>query len=384
MFIVLFFSFGVSAQDTTQPKPRKFTIDGYTTFLQQEITDSIWIGTSMFHNRVNLNYYPVKYLKCNFEMRTRLVYGEAVTMKPTYGDELGEEDRPLDLSFNLVNKASWVLNTMIDRASIELTIKKLQLTVGRQRINWSRTFVWNPNDIFNSYSYFDFDYAERIGVDAVRAVYYTGVSSQAEVVARLGKDYNMTYAGMYKWNMFNYDVQVIGSYEENEDMTLGLGFEGYVGSVSLRGETSYYKPVESNDFLSDGIIASIGADKSFKHDFMVQAEFMYNSFGFKIPENMLGYMDMTSVYNQELSGHNLSIDRFNAFLNISKQITPLISTSVAGLYYIENNMFYVGPNLDISLKENLKLSFAVQYFNIPINDERKNFLMVFGRLKHSF
>ena len=36
-------------------------------------------------------------------------------------------------------------------------------TAGRQRINWGQTFVWNVNDVFNAYSYFDFDYKERPG-----------------------------------------------------------------------------------------------------------------------------------------------------------------------------------------------------------------------------
>ena len=33
--------------------------------------------------------------------------------------------------------------------------EKLQLRVGRQRINWGINTTWNPNDIFNSYNIYD-------------------------------------------------------------------------------------------------------------------------------------------------------------------------------------------------------------------------------------
>ena len=54
----------------------------------------------------------------------------------------------------------------------------------RQRINWGQTLVWNPNDIFNAYSYFDFDYIERPGSDAIRLQYYPDYSSAIEMAVK--------------------------------------------------------------------------------------------------------------------------------------------------------------------------------------------------------
>jgi hypothetical protein len=64
-------------------------------------------------------------------------------------------------------------------AYLDYTAGKWQFRVGRQRINWGVNLVWNPNDVFNSFSYFDFDYEERPGSDAVRVQYYTGTTSSA-------------------------------------------------------------------------------------------------------------------------------------------------------------------------------------------------------------
>ncbi|MBK8808962.1 MAG: hypothetical protein IPO21_20965 [Bacteroidales bacterium] len=370
----------IQAQDTL----KKFTFDGYTSFMQTVITDSLWMTQSMFHNRLNFNWYPIKVLKVNLEVRNRFVYGEMVTMDYAFGEKLSFEDRPIDLSHNWFSKPSWVLNSMVDRGNVELTLNKFQLTLGRQRINWARTFVWNPNDIFNSYSYFDFDYSERIGVDAIRAVLYTGVSSQVELVASLGKDTSVKYAGLYKFNVFNYDIQVLGSFENNSDWTAGLGFEGFIKSVSLRGEANYYKPIDSVGFMHDAFLGSIGIDKIFKHDFSVQLEFMYNSQGKKLPKSLVQYIDLNELYSTPITAKNPSFDRFNLFVNISKPITPLVSTSLAWMYYIENNMFFVSPNVSVSLKENLSLSFVGQFFSVAAEKERVNVLMFFGRLKHSF
>lgn len=51
--------------------------------------------------------------------------------------------------------------------------------------------AWNPNDWFNTYNYFDFDYEERPGTDAIRVrVYFKdGMSSLMwrQILIRLTK-----------------------------------------------------------------------------------------------------------------------------------------------------------------------------------------------------
>lgn len=102
---------------------------------------------------------------------------------------------------------SYVLNIAIDRLWLDFTHKNFQATLGRQRINWSQTFVWNPNDLFNTYSYFDFDYEEKPGSDAVRLQYFTSASSKAELLVKAGKDKKVTAAALYRFNKWKYDFQ---------------------------------------------------------------------------------------------------------------------------------------------------------------------------------
>jgi len=67
----------------------------------------------------------------------------------------------VDMSRNIVSGSSYFLNITADRFWLDYHQQGLDLRLGRQRINWGQTFVWNANDVFNSYSFFDFDYEER-------------------------------------------------------------------------------------------------------------------------------------------------------------------------------------------------------------------------------
>ena len=80
----------------------------------------------------------------------------------------------------------------------------------RQRVNWSQTLIFNPNDIFNGYSFFDFDYPEKAGSDAVRLYYYPSVVSVIEVAAKLNRFGQLSAAALHRFNVSGWGVQVLG------------------------------------------------------------------------------------------------------------------------------------------------------------------------------
>ena len=72
----------------------------------------------------------------------------------------------LDLTEKISSGNSYLLYTNIDRLNLSYTFNKLEIQIGRQRVNWGISSVWTPNDIFNSSSFINFDYAEKPGSDA--------------------------------------------------------------------------------------------------------------------------------------------------------------------------------------------------------------------------
>ena len=100
--------------------------------------------------------------------------------------------------------------------------------------------MWTPNDIFNAFNYFDFDYEERPGTDAMRAVYAINSSSSIELAVSPGKTFNQsTEAIMLHYNKWDYDFQVFsGIYQK--DFTVGGGWAGNIFGAGFKGEFTIF------------------------------------------------------------------------------------------------------------------------------------------------
>lgn len=158
-----------------------------------------------------------------------------------------------------------MLNTTIDRLWADFNYGKLLARVGRQRINWGQTLIWNPNDIFNVYSFFDFDYIERPGSDAIRLQYYPDYSSSLEMVVNANYENHITAASLYRFNKWGYDIQFLAGYVNSEDFVVGAGWSGAIGPVSFRGEFSLFRATKNfSDTIGTGIFTT-GFDKVFKN-----------------------------------------------------------------------------------------------------------------------
>ena len=210
------------------------------------------------------------------------------------------------MSWNIINKNSFLLNTTVDRLWLDFNYGKVQARIGRQRINWGQTLVWNPNDIFNAYSFFDFDYAERPGSDAVRLQYFPGYSSAAELAVKIDNENDVTAAGLYRFNKWGYDIQFLAGYVNSEDIVLGAGWSGSIGSISFRGEGSWFEPVEEFPVTTGTGLFTAGFDKVFKNNSMGQLQVMYCN-------NPMMLTSFDSFYSGNLSTKDLAFSRFSAF-----------------------------------------------------------------------
>ena len=137
--------------------------------------DTLWYD-NLTHNRLNLAWYPNDEFTVIIEMRNRLFVGSSVNNFSNYGELIDSINDFFNLSYNVIDNENMVLNMMFDRLYVQWVKNDWEIKLGRQRINWGVNLAWNPNDWFNAYSFFDFDYEERPGSDAVRVTYYTGVA----------------------------------------------------------------------------------------------------------------------------------------------------------------------------------------------------------------
>jgi len=279
VFLIFFLStsFQLQAQEDS-----KFTAKGYLKFLQTVMTEDIskdWYVDNLIHNRIDTKWYPTDKFTAAVEFRNRIFYGASINLFPGYEDYIGKDPGYWDLSWNLATGDSYIFNTTLDRVWIDYTSGDFQARLGRQRINWGQNLVWNPNDVFNAYSFFDFDYEERPGTDALRMQYYTSYTSQAEFVYQIGDSIqSMSFAGNYRFNKWNYDFQFLGGYVKN-DAVFGTGWSGDIKGGGFRGEFTYFHSLYDSVDSKSQLVGSISGDYTFRNSLYLHAAAIYNSKG---------------------------------------------------------------------------------------------------------
>ena len=363
-----------------QEKDKQLTVNGYLTIMQSVMFDSLsgpFVIDNLIHNRLNFRGYLNSNITFAAEFRNRLFTGDMVRSGPSYSESIGGDQGWVDLSWNILNEQSFFLNTTIDRLWADFNYGKFQARVGRQRINWGQTLVWNPNDIFNAYSYFDFDYIERPGSDAVRLQFYPDFSSAFEIALKADYQDNITAATLYRFNKWGYDLQFLAGYVNSEDLVAGAGWSGALGSVSFRGEASWFQPAEHfSDSTGTGLF-TIGFDKVFKNNSMVQGQVMYCN-------NPADLDNFGSLYFGTISTKDLAFSKFSAFGLYSYPVTPLLNISLSAMWFPDLKGYYAGPALDYSFAENVDLSIYWQHFESKNIDNKSTINLGFLRVKFSF
>ena len=339
---------------------------------------STFYWQNLVHNRLNFSWDFAKYFSFEASVRTRFITGSSAMISPA---EMGADKGWADLSWNVLSgndgQTSSLINVAFDRLNFTFEKGKWQVKLGRQRINWGQTFVWNPNDIFNTYSFFDFDYVERPGCDALRTTFFHNATSSSELAVSVNHFSKITAAFMHHWNWKNFDFQVIAGEQIQSDIVVGGAFTGDVKGVNLRGEFSVFQPIKNFKTSIPTVAIAVGADYMFKNSLMLQGEILYNNVRKKNASSGL-----MSLYSADLSAKTLSICDWNIFLQAQYPLTPRINGSLSAMYFVDINSFYTGFTLDFSLLENLDFSLIAQYFSAP--KDNMHIVFGFGRLKYSF
>ena len=344
-----------------------------------------WTTYNQLHNRLNLEWQPIENLRVDLGVRNRLLSGKLISDLTGYAGLFEADKGVVDLSWNLVSQKDWFLNTAIDRLYLDYTWKQFQLRAGRQRINWGISLVWNPNDLFNAFSYIDFDYEERPGSDAVLFTWYTSGTSSLDIAVKTGQNHQTTAAARYLFNVGTYDLQLIGG-KNGQDAVVGGGWSGSLGAVSFRGEGSFFTPLPGKEPVSEkSVSASVEADYTFSNSFYVHSAFLFNSTG----TTKAGSSSGISLLNPDfdLSAKSLSIGKYEWFGQVSYPFNPILNINLAGLLNPSDQSSYLSPTVTISLQDNIELMLTAQLLLGDTGSEygyMGNTYACFGRLRWSF
>lgn len=380
-FVLLSLSgFTQTNNDVSQNLP-KWQLRGYVKDLRllNQTRGLSALQDNFIHNRLNFKYFPTKNVTFSLEVRNRAFYGETVKLDKTYASRIHIDNGIFNTSILWVNHSGLILHSIIDRANVNYSFNNWDITLGRQRVNWGINTIFNPNDLFNTYNFVDFDYEERPGTDAIRIQRYVSAMSSAEIVLKLdtGKN-NQVFAGRYTFNKWNYDFQTLGGLYYN-DIALGIGWAGNIKMAGFKGEATYFHP--TNKVGTSVLVWSTAIEYSFLNGLFISGGFLHNTGGIKNINNLTNQ----PFLSQNLNAKNLMPTRYNWLLQTSKAFSPILSASIAGVFAHEFNVCFLMPSLTASVANNWEFMLLGQLYGAPQNNHY-NLLgsTLFIRTKYSF
>ncbi|MBY0481481.1 MAG: hypothetical protein K2Q21_09005 [Chitinophagaceae bacterium] len=341
------------AQDSTVVN-KVFTGNGYLKNLQFFTVDGQFknmIVGDLVHGRFNGKWKPSNFFNGALELRARLIWGDD-TKKPGYSELLRNQNELLNLSTVSNIQDNLLLHTNIERFWLDYHRAKWSLRLGRQRINWGITTTWNPNDIFNTYNFLDFDYEEKPGSDALKWQYLLNDFNNLELAISASALNNKTIAAArYFFNKGGYDMQLIaGSYQGN--FTTGFGWAGSLGNVGFKGETQLF--IAKKD--TGNFTGTIEFTHVLKKGWLISGSVLYNQNGMAKPID-----DWTKI-DFKISPTNLMPARWNIATGFSKEFTPLISANFTFVYSPKMDMIILFPSIKYNVASNLDADLVWQSF----------------------
>lgn len=326
--------------------------------------DDSWMEYRL-QNRLNLRWEPTSSLTFHWQMRTRFFAGGLVsdfndwakepgTHIPRYAEMIDVDDGLVNLSWLIADCDNWLLHYIPDRLYLEWDYGDWNVRVGRQRVNWGVNMITNPNDIFNIYSFYDFDYPERPGSDAIRIRRFLGFSSRMELAVSPARELEQSVAAMlYSFNARGYDIQLIGGYYR-ERFATGTGWAGNLRDAGFKGEMMFYTDIDKPEKgRLTNVIASASLDYMFPAGIFLVTEVLYNKEGGR---------EEFSLMAEPLTPDNPSFSKYQVTAQGSYPIHPLVDGSLAAIWYPDEEAVYLSPSATWSVITNLDFRVMGQFF----------------------
>jgi len=379
---LLFLAEALQAQTLSDGQASHFRFSGYVKempalSLNKDFAHARFMN--LLHKRLNFRWNITDKIHFSVEGRNRLFYNEIFRDFAALKTVLEQDPGLIDMSWAWLSEGAWMGHSMIDRLHLDWQKKNLRLRIGRQRINWGVNMVSNPNDLFNTYSFFDFDYAERPGSDAVRIQHFFGIMSQIQVAvspARNSED--MVAAAMLNLNRWNYDFQFLTGYYRNR-LAIGCGWAGHIGGAGFKGEATWFYDLEATPETHRGnLVAAFGIDYMFGNGTYALAEFLYNG-GYKRSS------DDVMMITQPLRPDNIMFSEFATTFSVQHPFSNIFSGGLTLMALPDIKAAFLMPSLKYSFITNLDLEFISQVFfggkNTLLEGAGSSW---FGSMKYSF
>lgn len=314
----------------------------------------------LIHQRIDTDWYITPTLQFTAALRSRIIYGDVPRLYHLAGLEYGKSldsaaNDLIRMSALLAHNQTWTVHAVLDRLHMTWRGKNNELKIGRQRINWGIASVWNPNDLFNAYSFLDFDYEERPGSDAVRYTHYFQGDHRVEYAMRPARHIrDAIIGGFYRGHFAGTNYQVMTAWYQG-DMAMGAGLEVDVWGAAAKLEATYFHAVDSIHNRENALAAALDVSYIWPSGLLGSAGYFLNT----APNNQ----DFFVGNNRRLTAKQLFPYRHNTFMQGSYPLTPLLSLTLAAIYSpMPLHTTILQPIISYSLASDWDLDFVGQIF----------------------
>lgn len=348
---------------TGQSEPSAFNprlyVKGYLKELPLVTLDSDFSDPTVInilHNRLNMRLDVSENLHLALEGRNRLLYDENFRTNPSYKDFVDDDPGLADLSWIWFSEGAWLGHTMVDRFYADWQQGNWQVRAGRQRINWGINMVSNPNDLFNVYSFFDFDYEEHPGTDALRIQYHWKHLSRVQLAVSPAKTLDESVAAvMFNFNHKAFDIQTLAGVYLNR-LALGGGWSGNLMKAGFKGEVTWFYDLDNkNDLQRGNLVAAIGVDYLFKKGTYGALEALYNG----------GYNRdslQQIIITEPLRPDNIMFSEFAITASVSHPFSPVVTAGLTAMYLPDIRSAFFSPNVTWNMFTDIDLGVMAQIF----------------------
>jgi len=242
----------------------------------------------------------------------------------------GELDFPLDVPaspfryFDLETvhhpKDNSVVLSELDRLSLSWSSPRLRLTLGRQAVTWGEAFYFNVGDLFGAFPVTETNRRYKPGIDAAALTVELGAFSGLSLVGVPAEHGSDSVAGQVLFPLGQGTLSITGG-RVLENEKIGTGYTVDIRGTQVYGSLLMTRPSQGDDFS----LAVAGFQRQVGPNTLLMGEVYRNGWSSGDPDDYPA-MILTDEY---LSGAVFTLGRYNAALQVSRQVSPLVTLTPA-------------------------------------------------------
>ena len=255
-----------------------------------------------------------------------------------------------NLKWDLINNGNYKVSHYFDRLYFRQDFSWGDIAVGRQRIDWGSSRIWNPIDLFNPVNPANFAKIEKDGADVAALTYFFGNFTNLDIVYNPQQKIESSNAGFrFRTNLEQYDLALVGGYFDKR-IVAGWDFAGSLFNAGIRGEgiVSMNKENVADNYTR----FTFGTDYQLTPELYALIEYQYNGEG---KANKANY-ELLRLVNGEI----LNLSRNYLALSANYVFSFITSASLLVNQNLNDGSGFIAVSGLYSIISNLTLTVGAQ------------------------